>query len=950
MDTTPYSENPALVTTLRQQLQGEVRFDPASRALYATDASNYRQVPIGVVIPRTVEDVVRTVAFAHQHALPILPRGAGTSLAGQGCNVALVIDTSKYLNRVLKIDPQARLAWVEPGVVLDTLQAAAKPYGLAFGPDPATHSRCTLGGMLGNNASGAHSVAFGTTVENVEALEILTYDGLRLWVGEDSDVSKWIQAGGRGETIYNGLKKLIDSYAPFVREKFPKIRRRVSGYNLDELLPERGFNVARALVGSEGTCVFILQACVRLVPVPPCRVLLVLSFKDIFHAAEGSPAILPFQPLCVEGLDAHMLAEMQRKGKQNSDLTLLPAGGAWLLIEFGGPTFDVAISQAQHVVTALRGHFLESQLFTKPMEQHRVWTIRENGAAALNSVPGEVESYPGWEDAAVAPQQLGAYLRDFQHLLDRYQYRTSLYGHFGEGCVHARITFDLHSASGIKKWRDFLSAAADLVVQYGGSLSGEHGDGQARAEWLPRMFGDELIQAFQAFKTLWDPACKMNPGKIVFPYRADENLRVAWVTPSINTYFSFTQDEAQFSKAVTRCIGVAQCRRQSGGLMCPSYRATHEEAYSTRGRAHLLAEMLRGNPLPDSWGSEQIKDSLERCLACKGCKGDCPVTVDMATYKAEFMAHYYTQNRRPLKAHILGLFPRWIELGSRFHGLINFFTQTPLLRDVVKSVGGIAPQRQIPRLARQSFSHWFAHRPISHAGRPPVILWPDTFNNYFHPQVAIAAVNVLEACGYQVRIPKTRLCCGRPLYDSGQLDLARRLLEEILLSLREDILNGIPIIGLEPSCLSVFRDELLNFFPKNEVAHRLSAQTFLLSEFLFKNAHFTKNVLSRKAILHGHCHHKALWGLATEMAFFKRLGLEVITPESGCCGMAGAFGFEPRFYSLSVQLAETALLPAIRAASEDTLIIAAGFSCREQITQLTARTVLHPAEVVALLI
>ncbi|OQW95503.1 MAG: FAD-binding oxidoreductase [Beggiatoa sp. IS2] len=938
----------ALIAELHQQLQGEVRFDDASRALYAFDASNYRQIPLGVVIPRTVADLGQTVAIAQHYELPVLIRGAGTSLAGQACNAALVIDTSKYLNRIHKIDAQRQLAWVEPGIVLDELQAAVKPYHLMFGPDPATHSRCTVGGMIGNNSCGAHSLLTGKTVDNVESLEILTVDGLRLWVGQTSEneLTTHIQAGGRVGEIYQRLKALRDQYADLIRQKFPKIPRRVSGYNLDELLPENGFNVARSLVGSEGTCALILQAVVRLTPIPAHRVLLVLGFADIYQAGDRTPLILQHRPLCLEGLDADMITDMRKKNLELRNIALLPHGGAWLLVEFGGDTLEIAVDQAQQLLNVLPKNSVDYQLFTTTQQQRQIWSIREDGAAATNSVPGEPETYPGWEDAAVDPQRIGDYLRDFRKLLNRYDYRASLYGHFGEGCIHARITFDLRTPAGIQQWRAFLLEAADLVVHYGGSFSGEHGDGHARAELLPRLFGTELMSAFQEFKEIWDPTHKMNPGKIVFPYRLDEHLRTGpnYQPSPVATHFTFAADHGQFANAVARCIGVGKCRRTHGGLMCPSYQITHEEQFSPRGRAHLLFEMLQGELLCDRWNNEQIKFALDHCLACKGCKSDCPVSVDIATYKAEFFAHYYAYKRRPLVAHIIGRIHQGLRLATLMPTTVNFVTQTPILRDFIKWAGGIAPQRQLPLLAKQSFSQWFKQHRRNNVTRPDVILWNDTFNNYFHPQTSIAALQVLEIAGYRVTIPKKSLCCGRPLYDSGQLDLARQLLREILDSLRDEIQAGIPIVGLEPSCISVFRDELANFFPNDALAKQLRAQSFLFSEFLQRNT-WKPPKLTGKAIVHGHCHQKALVGMDEEVALLTQLGLECTLPETGCCGMAGAFGFAAEKYILSVNLAERALLPAIRQASADTLIIANGFSCREQIAQLTGRQALHLAEV-----
>jgi len=950
-----------LAEQLARRISGEVRFDTGARAAYSADASNYRQVPIGVVIPRSIEDIAATLDICRELGVPILPRGGGTSQNGQCVNIAVVIDTSKYLNRVLEIDAVARTARVEPGTVCDTLRDAAEQHGLTFGPDPATHSRCTLGGMIGNNSCGAHSVMAGKTVDNVETLDIITYDGLRLTVGPtgEDELVRIIRAGGRRGEIYGRLRALRDKYADLIRARFPKIKRRVSGYNLDQLLPENGFNVARALVGSEGTCVVTLQAKTRLVHSPRSRVILVLGFPDIYQAGDAVPDILPFKPIATEGLDERIIGGLRERGLRGADIALLPAGNAWIMIEFGAETVDEASAQAN----ALVAHYADkpegvlkpsSWLITDASMCERIWTIRETAASAtaLTIHPDQPDPVVGWEDAAVDPLRLGDYLREFQALVDRHGYQTSLYGHFGDGCIHARITFDTRSVEGIKIWRSFLRAAAELVVKYGGSLSGEHGDGQAKAEFLPIMYGEELMQAFREFKAIWDPDNRMNPGKVIDPYRADENLKYGPDYRPLRpaTRFTFKSLEGQgFNRAIERCVGMGKCRAHAGGVMCPSYRATREERFSTRGRARLLAEMLRGDIIHDGWRNEEVREALDLCLACKGCKSDCPTHTDMASYKAEFLHHHYLGRLRPVQAYTMGLISRWSRIASVAPRLVNLLTHTPGLATLVKFAGGVAQQREVPKFARRTFRTWFSRRRVSPPGpRGRVILWADTFNNHFQPGSAAAAVEVLEALGYTVTVPKKHLCCGRPLYDFGMLDSARNQLKEILDALQDDIRAGVPIIGLEPACLSVFRDELLNFFPDDVLAQRLSRQTRLFSDFLMDISDWDAPQLGGEALVHGHCHQKSVFGMAGEMALLKRLGIRARTAESGCCGMAGAFGFNPKHYEVSIKAGEAALLPAVRAANETTMIIASGYSCREQIAQLTDRNALHVAEVVAL--
>jgi FAD/FMN-containing dehydrogenase/Fe-S oxidoreductase len=949
-------DSDGLAAALRRHVRGEVRFDAASRALYATDASNYRQVPIGVVLPRDADDVVAALTLAREHAAPLLCRGGGTSLAGQCCNVAVVLDFSRHMANIVEIDPARRLARVQPGVVLDNLRNAAESHHLTFGPDPATHDRCTLGGMIGNNSCGVHSVMAGKTDENIEALDVLTYDGLRMTVGltGESELEQISAEGGRRGEIYAGLKGLRDRYSDLVRQRFPNIPRRVSGYNLNYLLPENGFHVARALVGSEGTCVTTLEASCRLVESPRARVLLLIAFPDIYQCADHVPEVMAHKPIGLEGVDDLLVEYTRRKGINREGLALLPEGGGWLFTEFGANTASEAEAQAAGLMEALRRSLNPPQmrLLTDRQQVKRVWEVRESSLGVISYVPDEPLSWEGWEDSAVAPEKLGSYLRDLRKLMNGYGYRGTLYGHFGHGCVHNRMNFDLETNPGIAKFRKFMEEATDLVVSYGGSISGEHGDGQARAELLPKMFGPELIQAFRKFKTIWDPDWKMNPGKLVEPYRLDENLRLgAGYRPwQPETHFQFPQDQGSLAHATLRCVGVGKCRSdEGGGVMCPSFRVTREEEHSTRGRAHLLWEMVQGDVIRDGWQDEKVKQSLDLCLSCKGCKSDCPVGVDLATYKAEFLSHYYEGRLRPRGAYAFAHIDIWARLASAAPGLVNLATQLPFLQDIAKFVAGMPQQRRIPTFAPETFRAWFERRQSRNPDAAPVMLWPDTFNNYFLPETARAAVNVLEAAGFHVVIPEATLCCGRPLYDFGMLDRAKRLLLKTLDTLASEIEASVPIVVLEPSCATVFRDELLNLFPGDSRAHRLSQQTFLLSEFLeTKAGHFRLPQLPGKALVHGHCHQKSVMKMTDEEAILGKLGLDWSAPAPGCCGMAGSFGFEHDKYDVSVRIGELELLPAVREAPADCLIIADGFSCREQIAQSTDRHALHLAEVMAM--
>ncbi len=951
-----------LSADLARVVRGEVRFDRGSRALYATDGSNSRQPPIGVVIPRDADDVVRAVEVCRAHQAPIFGRGGGTSLAGQCCNTAVVFDFSKYMNRVLDVDPSRRLARVQPGAILDDLRHTAQQHGLTFGPDPSTHNHCTLGGMIGNNSCGVHSVMAqfaGTgprTSDQVEWLDILTYDGARMTVGETTDEAYEVigREGGRRGAIYAALRHLRDQYQHDLRDGMPHIPRRVSGYNLDALLPEHGFNVAHALVGSESTCVLVLEAMVRLIPNPKARTLVVLGYPSVFEAADHVPQIMGHRPSGCEGMDDKLVKDIESIGYESDVLKILPPGNGFLLVEFGGDSKPDADAQAHAMLHDLEAlpNAPTTKLFDDPAEEHKVWKVREAGLGATAHVDRDRPTWEGWEDSAVAPEKLGTYLRAFRKLLDAHDLRGDLYGHFGQGCVHTRINFDLETAGGIRQYRAFVEAAADLVVSLGGSLSGEHGDGQSRGELLSKMYGSQVMEAFHTFKRIWDPQWKMNPGKVIDAYRLDENLRLGttYDPPTVKTHFHFANEDGSFAKATLRCVGVGECRRLEGGTMCPSFRVTREEMHSTRGRAHLLFEMLEGDPLTGGWQDEHVKEALDLCLACKGCKGECPVSVDMATYKSEFLSHYYDRHRRPITAYAFGLIHWWARLASLMPRTVNAITHTPGLRSLAKFAAGMPQARNVPAFAPQTFQDWFRRRPRPPTeDRPHVILWPDTFNNHFHPETAIAAVHVLERAGFHVEVPQRALCCGRPLYDYGMLPLAKAWLRDVLQTLGPQIKAGIPMVGLEPSCVAVFRDEMKEMLPADEDARRLSRQTFTLSEFLeLKAEGFTYPTLDRKAIVHGHCHHKSVMKMDADGRVLDAMKLDYEILDSGCCGMAGSFGFERDHYDVSLKVGELVLLPAVRGAAKDTVIVADGFSCREQIAQTTDRRAVHLAELLRL--
>lgn len=952
----------ALAETLSKRIAGEVRFDAGSRALYATDGSNYRQVPIGVVVPRSLDDVVATVEACREFGAPVLSRGGGTSLAGQACNVAVVIDFSKYVNRIESFDPAARTVVVEPGIVLDDLNAQSRRHdNLVFGPKPATHSHCTIGGMIGNNSCGSTAQWSGTTGANVRRLEILTYDGTRMWVGPTSDdeYERIVAGGGRPAEIYRRLRELRDRHADAIR-RFPTLPRRISGYDLPMLLPEQHFDLAQALVGTESTCVTVLRAELRLLPEPPVKAMVILGFQDIVAAADAVPEVNSHQPFALEGFDDKLINYEMRRHMHPEALHLLPDGGAWLLVQFGGATADEADGKVEELVHSLgQGERPSSvKVFDDPAHEHQLWGVREAALAATARVRDMPDTWPGWEDSAVPPERLGDYLRDFIRLQDEFGYsEASLYGHFGHGCLHVSLPFDLVTADGVAAYRAFVERAAEICVAHGGSLSGEHGDGQSRGELLTKMYGPEMVGVFGEFKGIFDPDNRMNPGKVVHPNPLDGQLRLGphYAPAEPATKFEYPTDENSFARAANRCVGVGKCRRHGGdGVMCPSYMVTGDEQHSTRGRARMLFEMLRGETITGGWRDQSVADALDLCLACKGCKRDCPVNVDMATYKAEFLAHHYAGRIRPRDHYSLGWLPLWARLAMLAPGAVNTLAHAPGTGSLVKMLGGVDRQRNLPRFARADFKRWFHQRaPRGSGERGAVVLWPDTFTIYLSPGIAAAAVGVLEAAGFRVVLPRQQVCCGLTWISTGQLDVARRVLRRTVDVLAPFLREGLPVVGLEPSCTAVFRSDAHDLLGESADIERLGKQTLTLAELLHQRApDFRPQVPTvdggrPKAIVQTHCHQHAILGFEADTDLMARVGLDAQVLESGCCGLAGNFGMTPEHRDVSLACAERVLLPAVRDADPATLVLADGFSCRTQIEDgATGRRPVHLAEVI----
>ena len=938
---------------------GEVYGDAGRRAQYASDASNYRQVPLAVVFPRTRQHVLAALATCRRLGVPVTARGAGTSTSGQAVGPGVVLDFSRHFNRLLGLDPQARTATVQPGIVLDDLQTAAAGHDLLFGADPSTHSRCTLGGMIGNNACGTHSVAWGRTADNIVELEVVTYRGTVVRLGEmtEDEIDEAIAAGGDRGRLIASLYDLARNNLAALRTELGRFPRQVSGYALEHLLPERRFHLARALVGSEGTLAVVLSATVRLIPRPPARALVVLGYEDACAAADAVPALLEHPLLALEGLD-QALTDVVTRPETRAAIDTLPAAKAWLFAELGGPADELpprarALVAAARQTTGLTG----TEVITDPVRARRLWRIREDGAGLATRLPDGSEAWPGWEDAAVPPGQLGSYLRQFTALLDRHRLSGAVYGHFGEGCLHVRVDFDFTTEHGTAVFRAFVTDAAKLVVAHGGSLSGEHGDGQARSELLPLMYGPGVIALFEEFKHIWDPDNGLNPGMIVRPLPVDGNLRVTpHRTPlPLTTVLPFHADDGDFAKATRRCVGVGKCRTAApgSGVMCPSYRVTRDEKDSTRGRARLLYEMTRGEVITDGWRSHEVRDALDLCLSCKGCSSDCPVGVDMATYKSEFLHHHYKRRVRPASHYTMGWLPLLSRPAAHIPRLVNALTSSRLA-PLVKRLGGIAAEREIPRFADQTFLSWFrARTPGGNGHRGPVMLWVDSFNNHFTPDVLRAGVAVLENAGFRVRVPEGTQCCGLTWITTGQLGVARRIARRTTAALAPAVRAGIPVVGLEPSCTAALKSDLPELLDcdgtgTGDDARALARATVTLAELLVHHApDWQPPAVPAASISQTHCHQHATSGFGADGTLLHRMGVDNTSLASGCCGLAGNFGFERGHYDVSVAAGEQVLLPAVRAAAPGTHILADGFSCRTQIAQRTDRTGTHLAQLIA---
>lgn len=936
---------------------------------YSYDASNYRVPPIAVVFPRSVDEVVAVVQFSRRQGIPLTSRGGGTSMAGNALGRGIIVDFSRHMNSVRSVDVPGMTATVEVGVVLSRLRGHVEERSegtVTFAPDPSSQNRATIGGAIGNDACGNHSVRYGRMSDHVVSLDLVTAEGLRLTASEN-DLRATVEGdalAAQGAAILKSqLRQLRQRNGRVIREELDRIPRQVSGYHLSHLLPESGFNVARALVGSEGTCVLVVGAQVRLVPKPPAALLLILGYRDVVDAARDVPTLLEYSPAAIEGIDEAIVDTVRwRRGAEA--ISALPEGKAWLYIDLDGDSPEQVQQLADEVLARLRenGRVLDGRKVLQPEERASLWRVREDGAGLSARLRSGEESWPGWEDSAVAPDRLADYLSDFRELMAEYSLSGVMYGHFGAGCMHIRLTFDLRTSEGVAVMERFTHEAAELVVRHGGSLSGEHGDGRARSELLPVMYSPGMMNAFVEYKQLWDPEGLLNPGSITAPAKIIDDLALAdvpereWRT-SLDLRVHGAEHSATavdpFTHAVQACVGIGRCRSHTGGVMCPSYRATGDEKDSTRGRSRVLQEMVRGaTSVEQGWRSEEVRDALDLCLSCKACSSDCPVGVDMASYKSEFFDHYYEGRLRPIAHYSLGWLPLWLRFIGLVAPLVNIVLSTPI-GPVIARLGGVTTKRKLPKFARRgAWKSHMANRPENsvNSREADVVLFVDTFTRGFRPQVAGAAERVLGSAGKTVEC-SSDACCGLTWISTGQLKTASKLLAQAAEKLDDG--SDRPIVVLEPSCAAALRKDLPELV-HNDAAKRVSARIRSFADMVVELAGsgwsppWGPEGAPDSVTVQAHCHEYSVFGARVQQRALSAVGVENVTEATGCCGVAGNFGFEAQHYELSMTVSEQALQPALAATDQATPVLTDGFSCQMQVVQLDQdRKPMHLAELIA---
>ena len=945
-----------LSTVLQHAIKGEVRFDAVSRMLYRTDASIYEIEPLGLVVPKDEDDVVAAIKIAAEQGVAILPRGGGTSLAGQSVGAAVHLDCSKYMNRVLEFNPGQRWVRVQPGLVLDELNAFLQPHGLVFAPDVATSSRANIGGMIGNNSCGAHSIVYGKTIDHVEELKVVLADGSRAVLGPVDEEEYQRRASGddlEGQ-IYREIRRIATEREAQIRAGFPAVMRRVSGYNLDEFINGAPFDLSKIVVGSEGTLCSVVEARLKLVELPAHKGLVAVHFRDLVESLEANLTVLETEPVACELIDKILLDQTVDSIEHAPSRRFLEGDPAALLVvEY----YADSAAELDHKMDALearlgaRGMGYAFVRAVEPEIQQSIWELRKAGVGLLMGMKGDAKPNPGVEDTCVPVEKLPDYVRRVVALMEELGIEAEYYGHASVGLLHIRPIFSLKDPGGIGLLRQIEERMGDMVREYGGAMSGEHGDGLARSEWIAKMFGPELVAAFAEVKGAFDPRDTMNPGKIVRAPRMDENLRydAAYQTPKVETYFSFSA-EGGFQAAVEMCSGVGQCRKKLVGTMCPSYMATLDEEHTTRGRANALRAALAGS-LPDGLHSAEVHRVMDLCLECKACKAECPSSVDMAKLKYEFLAHYHQQHGYSLRSRLFADIARISRWGSAFAPLSNWIGSSRLNRWLLDRFVGIDRRRQLPAFVREPFSRWFAGRRYKgDGGKGRVALFNDTFVEYNEPAIGMAATIILERAGYAVELVANKGCCGRPMISKGFLDRARAMAQHNVEALAPLAEEGVPIVGLEPSCVSALCDDYLDLVDDPRV-ERVAEQVVMLEDFLAREARADRLELEftgtmRNILVHGHCHQKALTGTAATLEVLNMPPLyHAEEIPSGCCGMAGSFGYEKEHFDVSYKVGQERLFAVLENAPADVEIAAVGTSCRQQIADFTGRRARHWVEI-----